>query len=184
MDYFHDFEIGNMHFQAFVAAKGPCLTSVPPSDGLMGGIVELGAAQIRFCTKPTWDGMNAHIRGSTGEGWQIFHDFPLEPKIDINSLTEEERYTLAFEFGIPVYAQPESEVDQDTSAYLPRGERLFFLSPAFPMFCSWARKFPNIINIINSTTVFESYLPGWKDALITGEYHPNWHGWKGGAIKG
>lgn len=184
---FRDVDIEGMRFQGYIESNGPAIQNVVPEHHFWeGGSAPLGrVSEIHYCP--------AFRRNSVFEieyeaGWWICKYGPDEPLINISSLSEDGRNTLAYQFGIPIY--PHSEAQPNCGfpvewkipphSFLPNGDILFFLSPSFKDLCNWSQTYPRLTR---SSQFKENYLRGWKKAVIKGEYVPDWQGWRGDSIK-
>jgi hypothetical protein len=165
---FRDVVIEGMQFKGFVGPSGPSLMNVSPNHPTDEQVVRLGAAEIHFCPPQEPTPWQARI----DEAWWICKYGTDEPRININSLTEAGRLSLAYEFGIAVLPDPESLANNAPKLRYPIGnsDRLFYLSPAFESLWKWANSHQSHRRLIRSKEIGDSYLPGWKDAAITGEY--------------
>jgi hypothetical protein len=161
---FHDVEIDSMRFNGYVGCNGPCIMNVS-SKSLDGDkFVQLGVAEIHYCSSRPDD---------NGTGWWICKYGPDEPRINIDSLTDEGRHSLAFEFGIPLYPQIRpKDAPKYGEHYLPGGQHLFYLSPSFKTLCNWALSHKKQIR---SKDIGEAHLRGWKEAVFMGDHSLSMH---------
>jgi hypothetical protein len=148
--------------------------------------VSLGhAVEIHFID--SFPVSNIHYCIAREPGWWICKYGPEEPRININKLTEAGRYTLAHHFGIPIYPRADEHPNMGFPVewklpkylYLPNGDILFYLSPAFTDLCDWGNAHPRLAR---SSQFEELYMRGWKKAVNKREYVPDWQGWRGDSI--
>lgn len=168
---FRDIVIEGQRFKGYISHGGPCIQKiVPVHTSWQGGEVQLGVAEIHYCD----EFQHNSFEGVNMAGWWICKYGPEEPRVKIDSLSEEGLHTLAFQFGIPIYPHPKAhpmvtvpvEWPRLPIMSLPDGKTLFFLSPSFRDLCTWAKTHSNQIR---SSEVKELYLRGWKDAAVMGE---------------
>ena len=156
---FSDLVIDDMRFQGFVGFSGPGIISISAFTPEGGSYVPLGCAEIHFCSP--W-------QSASEPAWWICKYGRDEPRINIDSLTEKGRFSLAYEFGIPIY--PPSEVGSKEEAtfrsqLISKMRFIFYLSPSFKKLFLWAQSHARKVR---SRDVRETYLPGWKDAALKG----------------
>jgi hypothetical protein len=176
---FIDVIIENQRFKGYVGYGGPLIV-----EGLSFGIrgcVPLGVAEIHFIDSfPDTNILRIYERKP---GWWICNDGPDNACINITALSDEGRYTLAYQFGLPLYPRTNEQPDKD----LPYGlklpeypsshhaDLLFYLSPSFSELCTWAQTHTRQIR---SSEFLELFLPGWKNACIKREFVPLWSWWE------
>jgi hypothetical protein len=184
---FREIEIEGMRFSGSVGRSGPAINNVVPDHHFWdGGSVPLGrVTEIHYC--PAFR-RNSVFAIEYEAGWWICKYGPDEPRINITSLSEEGRNTLAYQFGIPIYPHSETQTNCGFPAewklpkhlLLPDGDILFFMSPAFKDLCTWVQAHPRHAR---SSKFKELYLRGWKKAAIKSEFVPAWQGWRGDSIR-
>jgi hypothetical protein len=115
--------------------------------------VALGAASIRRCP--------GHDANTQGEWW-ICKYSSQEPRLDLESMTEEGRNALAYEFGLPLI--PSEDLPNPSAIWSSfkngREGELFYLSPAFVKLVDWAKRHARSAR---SSSAKANHLRQWLD---------------------
>ena len=154
-----DVEIEGVRFKLTIHAEGSVIQKVGPANGFDGKFALIGVAAIAYYEEAF--PMRNFPQFTNPSGWWLLNDGIAS--IRLGPLTTAGVYTLASEFGIPVFNNFPSDwvISPYISVMFPM-DKLFYASPSFKWLCAWAKRYPKILNAKN---IEEYYLPDWKAAV-------------------
>ena len=151
--------IEGVRFKLIIHAAGPVIQKVGPAIEFDAEFALIGVAAIAYYEEAF--PMRNFPQFTNPSGWWLLNDGIAS--IRLGPLTTAGVYTLASEFGIPVFNNFPSDwvISPYISVMFPM-DKLFYASPSFKWLCAWAKRYPKILNAKN---IEEYYLPDWKAAV-------------------